>query len=608
MYLICGLSQNDCRFLLSSLRLILKLGTSPTSDALQQNLHTDLPLTIDTLLSYMNLEPKSKPHVSCPSCHAIYPIETSKPSAYPTRCTQRRAKNSPTCNAVLGEVLDRKDGSKVKKPIRLYLHHELEDWIARLYSRPELEAHLDREYSSTKPEVVWDIYASPGVQEFIGPDGETPFIKRPGNEGRLVFSLNTDGFNPFGNKESGKKVSTGAIYMVCLTLPIAIRHLIEYMFLVGIIPGPDEPSREQLNFLLAPLVDDLLLLWEHGYFLITTPNYPSGRLVRGAVIPVVCDLPAACQMGSFAGHSSNNFCSYCCLLQGDIDTFDYQSWVSVSVEEHRAAAEQWRDLPSEKERDQLFEQTGIRWSELLRLPYWDPTKYLVIDSMHAFLLGLFQRHCREIWGMNATLEDGEVRSLGNKYQPPDEKIMRNADHIFRSRQDDHLRELPLKVLRELARSTGSIPYGGKKKVVVKHLLQYVSTPLLLCSTRLIVSKRIDIGWFDEDGNALTAAQTQGVEIPPPPNLHARAPASPAPNPPGKRRQRSDLPTDEEVAIGLEILHSRAKSVLRGLRKALLMVLCSTKGLVYEQVSCTHDSLLQLLEKWVSAPYEDYGTN
>ena len=38
--------------------------------------------------------------------------------------------------------------------------------------------------------------------------------------------------------------------------------------------------------------------------------------------------------------------------------------------------------------DRIFKDSGVRWSELWRLPYWDPTQQLVMDSMHCIFEGL----------------------------------------------------------------------------------------------------------------------------------------------------------------------------------------------------------------------------
>ncbi|KAI0348809.1 hypothetical protein OH77DRAFT_1367983, partial [Trametes cingulata] len=50
-------------------------------------------------------------------------------------------------------------------------------------------------------------------------------------------------------------------------------------------------------------------------------------------------------------------------------------------------------------REHLFKSTGVRYSTLLQLPYWGPSRWVVIEAMHNLLLGLFQRHCRHIFGM-----------------------------------------------------------------------------------------------------------------------------------------------------------------------------------------------------------------
>ena len=49
--------------------------------------------------------------------------------------------------------------------------------------------------------------------------------------------------------------------MSILNLPRESRFKQENTILVGLIPGPHEPSRD-INTFLKPLVDDLLKLWE----------------------------------------------------------------------------------------------------------------------------------------------------------------------------------------------------------------------------------------------------------------------------------------------------------------------------------------------------------
>ena len=70
-------------------------------------------------------------------------------------------------------------------------------------------------------------------------------------------------------------------------------------------------------------------------------------------------------------------------------------------------AVRWRDARTEVDRQNVFDEHGIRWSELLRLPYWDPTRYAVVDAMHNLFLGELRHHCMEVWGIDILVSSGE---------------------------------------------------------------------------------------------------------------------------------------------------------------------------------------------------------
>ncbi|KAJ3910852.1 hypothetical protein F5877DRAFT_55858, partial [Lentinula edodes] len=74
----------------------------------------------------------------------------------------------------------------------------------------------------------------------------------------------------------------------------------------------------------------------------------------------------------------------------NLNDLDTQSFVPRNNEEHRRDAHAWLVAQSEAERDILFRRNGVRWSELLRLEYWDVVQNTVIDPMHGFYLRIFQ--------------------------------------------------------------------------------------------------------------------------------------------------------------------------------------------------------------------------
>lgn len=435
-----------------------------------QTLDTDgrtVPADMRTVLNFMNLTPSTESFVCCPRCFFLYPIGPSDTSpSYPERCTNRFAPDSEPCNRTLRKMSLQTSG---KHPVwtisREFVYHGVKDWLARMYSRPEIEKHLDRPYQPLDPNEdpqaeVTDIWDAPELREFLGSDG-LPFLERPRHEGRVVFSLNEDGFNPYGNRTAGKKVSSGAIYLVCLNLPPALRYEVENMCLVGVIPGPHEPSLHEMNHLFPPLIRDLKVLWNNGVYFTRTALYPNGRLVKAALVPLVSDLPAARQVAGFSHFSSFLFCHLCQLTLDDLRNLDYKNWPARNFDDHRKYATQWLLAQTEDERDNIYAQHGVRWSIFLELPYWNPIKFTVVDSMHGFYLRMFQHHCRVVWGMDVLLVDGAELSSKQKPKPSDEQMI-NAHRILRTGSEDQLQTLHSRVLRQLCREC-LLHFGGKRR-------------------------------------------------------------------------------------------------------------------------------------------------
>ncbi|KAJ3720318.1 hypothetical protein C8R42DRAFT_582858 [Lentinula raphanica] len=187
------------------------------------------------------------------------------------------------------------------------------------------------------------------------------------------------------------------------------------------------PNEAQINHTLQKVVDQLLLFW-NGVFFTRTSKYARGRTVYAALAPAVCDTEGAHSISGFASHSHKYFCVRCILPIQDIHNLDSSTWPIRDIETHKLQANLWRDAPSEAARHQIYENHGMRWSELLRLPYWNPILFTVIDSMHLCYLGLFATHVRKIWKMDAeALESGEgyaQPSSDKKRKKPSNSLLR----------------------------------------------------------------------------------------------------------------------------------------------------------------------------------------
>ena len=109
-----------------------------------------------------------------------------------------------------------------------------------------------------------------------------PFLYTPHNIGLL---LNCDWFQPYKHSQ----YSVGVLYLIILNLPRSIRFKLENVIIAGIIPGPSEPSYNEMNSFIRPLVKEHNSLWEDGFTLEHQGNTVTGY---AALLGSVCDIPA----------------------------------------------------------------------------------------------------------------------------------------------------------------------------------------------------------------------------------------------------------------------------------------------------------------------------
>ena len=98
-----------------------------------------------------------------------------------------------------------------------------------------------------------DVYD--GTKHFLVDNGDgLPFLAEPFH---YLLMLNCDWFQPFKHTQ----YSVGVLYLALENLPREVRFKRENIIIVGLIPGPTEPSKT-INSYLRPLVDELKRLWE----------------------------------------------------------------------------------------------------------------------------------------------------------------------------------------------------------------------------------------------------------------------------------------------------------------------------------------------------------
>ena len=388
--------------------------------------------------------PKIVTYACCPACSSLYPLKDNDGfPTYPYECISKPCQAQGGCDLLKLGSTPRRNGIGVPK--RPFVMQDFHDFVGRLLSRPGVEAALQQSKERVRNDVVEDILTADGVGEIKGPDG-LPFLSggQP-QELRLLWCLSVDFFNPYHNKIAGKVASVGSIVLSCLLLPPDMRHKIENLCLVGIIPGPREPSGEEIDHFLRPLVKVMKESWADGA-IYKTYEYPLGRFVRSAIALSVNDLPMARKIMGIANHVDRNAAK----------SLNFDSWKPRTLQRVQEDAQKWRSATTAKDRKRLYNKTGVRHSVLMELEYWDPTVMVPIDGMHNFFLSLLQYHARTVLGMDS------AGSRNDKATETLKQVEGARAMLSNTSSNSDLRALKVDVLKVLCEERGISVVGQSK--------------------------------------------------------------------------------------------------------------------------------------------------
>lgn len=279
--MVIGLSTLQCDFLLGVAVMCVKLGMSTVgsyrsspSDSFspsQNEILSDMPSSLSAALKRFGADGRFDLYAACPSCsftNKAHLLPGSKAYEYPERCKNRIVGEHgvSTCNHEL--LVRRHDGTL--QPIKPYLVSSLPDYLARCLSDV---TYLSQSVDATDTALhamrageeqisVESVFEANFVKGFKGPDGK-PFVDR-GDKVRLAFSMHLDFFNPHGLTLRGATQSIGVISCANLALHPSIRYLPEYLYVAAIIPGPREPSVDEIDHFVRPVIEQFVQAWKPG--------------------------------------------------------------------------------------------------------------------------------------------------------------------------------------------------------------------------------------------------------------------------------------------------------------------------------------------------------
>ncbi|CAH9069052.1 unnamed protein product [Cuscuta europaea] len=195
---------------------------------------------------------------------------------------------------------------------------------SRYKKKKGINVGFDAEYTKTPAKVLWYLPIIPRFKRLFmnekdaknlvwhaqdAPQWRQIDLKYPdfGKEDRnLRLGLCTDGMNPYGTLSS--QHSTWPVLLVIYNLPSWLCMKRKYIMLSLLISGPQQPGND-IDVYLAPLVDDLKLMWNEGvtaYDMHTKTNFNLCALLYCTIN----DFPA---YGNLSGYTvkGGNACPIC---------------------------------------------------------------------------------------------------------------------------------------------------------------------------------------------------------------------------------------------------------------------------------------------------------
>lgn len=346
--------------------------------------------------------------VVCPLCHSIYDYNQCFEIKFGHKesklCNHVSYPNHPqrahrkSCGATLLKKVRKKGGYDLE-PFMIYCYKSLRYSIERLVQRKGFIDSCEKWRNRQVPDdYSCDIFDGDIWRSFSSQEKEY-FLSNPHC---YLSILNVDWFQPF---EQGV-YSVGAIYLTIQNLPRDERNRPENIMLIGILPGPREPKKT-INSFLTPLVLELKEAWTNGFTVLIQNVHICIKL---ALSCVTCDIPAAKKVCGFLSHHSKHGCNKCLkqfnvnFTEGtDFSGFNREDWIPRTLQQHCSDIEAIQREVTKGGQKSKESESGIRYSVLMDLPYFDPCTFLaIVDTMHNLFLGT-GKHVFTTWVETGTV-------------------------------------------------------------------------------------------------------------------------------------------------------------------------------------------------------------
>ena len=130
------------------------------------------------------------------------------------------------------------------------------------------------------------------------------------------------------------------------------------------------------------------------------------------------DIPATRKLYGFYGFKAKHGCSKCMKNfptgsfsdSSDYSGFPRNQWPRREIRTHQEQAHKAKSAATKSARTAIERQLGIRYSDLLRLPYLNIVRCHLIDPMHNLFLGT----AMTLWKSKKILSESDFTAIQDK--------------------------------------------------------------------------------------------------------------------------------------------------------------------------------------------------
>ncbi len=188
--------------------------------------------------------------------------------------------------------------------------------------------------------------------------------------------------------------SYDAIYDIIYNLLWNIWFNKENILMLRLLSGSFKVKLDKINNYFTSIIDELLDFWNRIKLLIN--KFPNDKKIRLAVICYSNDILVT---RTLCGHISALVECHRCYKKAMSEKEDQRAnfkgfndmknWFTLrDIEEHQHNATIWKQQNTEEDRRRHISTTHVRWTEMLRLPYHNLIRHLVVDLMHNLFFGI----------------------------------------------------------------------------------------------------------------------------------------------------------------------------------------------------------------------------